>query len=538
MPDILTALLDTATRHPAAPAITGSDGQTLTYGEFRRRVLATARGLRAAGLVPGERVLFSVRPGPAGVVLAFGIVAAGAVVVFGDPGAAPELFAARFALAEPRWAAAEALLYAAALPGVRRVARRRGLLLPAYADLPVRHLYAGRRLPGVPRKALSARRLTTGPSIEDVHAAPDDDAVVVFTSGTTAAPRAVVHTRGSLGAALDTLAGACALKPGHTVHTDQLMLGLPALVSGAHWTMPRYGFSPAADPASFARGLAGASHAFCVPADLAALLDSVEQGRVAPPGVGTLLVGGAPVLPPLLRRAASVLPATTVLAVYGMTEILPISVATGAEKLAHRGDGDLVGAALPGLRARLDDLGRLVVAGPNLARGYLGAPPLTELVTGDLARLDEAGRIVLLGRATDMIIRGTVNIYPGLWEPALAALPGVAAAALIGVPDSIGDEWVVLAVVPDGPPGPTAPLPDHPLAATVTAAATRILDAGAQPDAVIVLGAFPTAGRSHKLDRPALRALVATQVPNGPEPAAQVRQRGRRRAGSGETRLG
>jgi acyl-CoA synthetase (AMP-forming)/AMP-acid ligase II len=508
--DLLTALLAACESGGDAPALTAPGAGTLSYRRLGGRVAATAAGLRAAGLADGDRVLFSVRPGPAGVVLALGIVAAGGTVVFADPGAGPRLFAARLALAAPRWAAAESLLYAAALPGVRALARRRGLLLPDYAALPVRHLHAGRRLPGVPRGALSADRLAAAPAAAlDPAPRPGAEALVVFTAGTTAEPRAVVHTRGSLGAGLTVLAGACALGPGDTVHTDQLMLGLPALVAGAHWTMPPYGFRPAADPARYAAGLAGASHSFCVPADAAAVLDAVEAGRVAAPaGLRCLLLGGAPVLPPLLRRARRLLPGTRVLAVYGMTEILPVAVVDAADKLAHDGDGDLVGAPLPGVRARIADGGELVVAGPNLCRGYLGGPPLGEHRTGDLARLD-AGRIVLVGRAKDMIIRGRTNIYPGLYEPTIAALPGVVQAALVGLPDEVGDERVVLAVVPAGAAGPPRRLPGHPVAASVAAALPAVMDAAALPDGVVAVAAIPVAGRTRKPDRAALRTLLA-----------------------------
>src|SRR5439155_17092814 len=119
---------------------------------------------------------------------------------------------------------------------------------------------------------------------------------------------------------------------------------------------------------------------------------------------------------PLLRRATNLLPGKEILSVYGMTEILPVAVTTAADKLAYQGDGDPVGLPLPGISVRVDQGGELHVTGPNLCRGYLGGEPLTEHATGDLARLDD-GRIVLVGRKKDMVIRGRANIYPGLYEP-------------------------------------------------------------------------------------------------------------------------
>ncbi|GGV03213.1 fatty-acyl-CoA synthase [Streptomyces albospinus] len=503
--DLLTALLDTADRRGDAAALTGPDGRTLGYRQFGRAVLSTAGRLREAGMAPGERVLFSVRPGPEGVVLALGVIAAGGTVVFADPGVGAELFAARRALAAPAWAAAESLLYAAARYG-RPLARRRGLLLPDYRRLGLRHIHAGRRLPGVPAGALSARRLAAGPApAVRPEPAPDQEALVVFTSGTTRAPKAVVHTRGSLGAGLAGCGHALRIGDGDVLHTDQMMMGIPALVAGAHWTMPPYGFAPATDPARFTRGLAGATHAFCVPADLPAVLGAVERGETElPASLRHLALGGAPVLPGLLRRAARVLPRVRFLAVYGMTEMVPVAVATGRQKLAHTGPGDLLGTPLPGVRLRTAPDGELLVSGPNLCRGYLGEPPMDEHATGDLARL-ENGRLVLLGRKKDMLIRGRTNIYPGLYEPAITSLPGVAEAVIVGVPDAYGDERVVLAVVPDRPRA----VPDS-LAAAVRAQLPAMIDTAALPDEVVVLDRIPVAGRSRKPDRAALRARLRT----------------------------
>ncbi|MCI2421761.1 acyl--CoA ligase [Saccharopolyspora sp. K220] len=501
MSDLLAQVLDAGRRHGSAPALTGPSGHTLTYADLLRQVAATADRLRGKGFRSGDRMLFSVRPGPAAVVLALGTVAAGGTVVFIDPGSGPELFASRLDLTRPAWAAAESLLYAASAPGPgRALARRRGVLLPDYSALPVRHVRSGPWLPGAPLRAVSAKALAkpTARSSPDWPAAEDQDAVVVFTAGTTSDPKAVVHTRGSLGAALEVLASRCSLAPGARVHTDQFLLGLPSLVAGAHWTMPRYGFSPTADLSSVASGLSTATHTFLVPADLATLLDAAERGDVAwPHSLRQVLLGAAPVLPPLLRRAQAALPGVEFLAVYGMTEILPIAVTSAADKLSYQGEGDLVGEPLPGVRARVAEDGELVVSGPNMCRGYLGQPPLTEHATGDLARIEDGG-IVLIGRKKDMILRGKTNVYPGLYEPSIAALPGVEAAAMVGVPDEIGDERIVLALVGTRPG----------LAESVRAALPQLIDAAALPDEVVVVEGLPVSGRTRKLDRNALRAMV------------------------------
>ncbi len=161
-----------------------------------------------------------------------------------------------------------------------------------------------------------------------------------------------------------------------------------------------------------------------------------------------VLLGSAPAPPAVLRRAIAAAPGVEVLSVYAMTEALPVAVASAPEKLPHPG-GDLLGASLPGVTVRTGEDGELFVGGPHLAHGYLGQAPLGEVATGDLGRIEPDGRIVLLGRRKDMVLRDGFDINPGLYEPDVAALPGVAEAAIGGPADpDTGDEEVVLAVVP------------------------------------------------------------------------------------------
>ena len=337
-----------------------------------------------------------------------------------------------------------------------------------------------------------------------------DEALIVFTSGTTAAPRAVVHTRGSLGAGLADVAAA-SMREGQRVVTDQLMVGIPALIAGAHWIMPAPGLDPGASPEKYLGLLPDAEVLFTPPAALDAILRLLDADpRRAPRGLETLILGGAPVLRPLLERAFARFPGVTIRAVYGMTEIVPVAIADGAEKLSRAdADGDYAGRLVPSVRARLDD-GELVVAGPGLASGYLGEPPLSEVRTGDLARLD-GDQLTLLGRKKDMFIRGTQNVYPGLYEPVIAGLPGVREAVMTGLPDAIGDDLIIVLVVPEEHP-PAALDAGHPLALAVTRALPGLIDAGVMPDAVFAAPPLPRSGRSRKVDRAAIARLVADQV--------------------------
>jgi acyl-CoA synthetase (AMP-forming)/AMP-acid ligase II len=514
---MLEAVLAATREHPARPAITDG-GRTLTYAELDERVERVATGLADAGMRPGDRVAFSVRPGLDAVVLALAICRAGGSVAFVDLGAGPELLAARLALAAPRWTAAESVLHLVSAPGLRRIARRRGIDLPAYrALLPgARHIVTGRRLPGAPRGALrldglarSALRRSRELPIPD----PGADALLIFTSGTTGTPKAVVHTLASLGAGLDDIRDGLGLTPGLEVLTDQLMIGIPALIAGAHWTLPPAGLDPGAAPERYLPLLERAQAVFCSPAGLDAILRLLDE-RQAPAGALSLIaLGGAPVLPPLIERALERFPEARIRCVYGMSEILPVAIADGAEKLRAVGEGDVVGRIATNVTARID-AGELVLSGPGLARAYLHELPaeLAEVRTGDLARIDAApdgDRLTLLGRKKDMLLRGTQNIYVGLYEPIIASLPGVEDAAMVGVPDAIGDDRVVVAVVPSGAPEGLLADPTHPLARKVATALPGLIDRGALPDLVVAIGALPRRGRMRKPDRAALVALVA-----------------------------
>ncbi|MFC4375263.1 class I adenylate-forming enzyme family protein [Nocardia halotolerans] len=501
--DFLDRLAAHAERIPDASALGIVGKRALTYRELAEVVGRVAHNLRVAGLRPGDRMLFSIRPGVCSVSLALGVIAAGATIVFVDPGVGPALFAKRVRLVEPRWAATESLLYAVSGP-LAGIGRRRGLALPRFGELDVEHIHSGIRLPGTPLRSTPLRRFTGAAPVSALpQGDPDADALIVFTSGTTEEPKAVVHTRASLSAGLSAMSGQTSLAPGAFLHTEQLMMGLPALMAGARWAMPRYPrFGTHIDPVRFTRDLRSATHAFYTPADLAVALDALETGAVpAPPQLRQVALGGAPVTASLLRRAQQSLPGTEFLAIYGMTEILPVAVASGAAKLAH--DGDLLGAPVRGVQARIADDGELVLAGPNLCRGYLGAPPLTEIATGDLARWD-GERLVLTGRKKDMMIRGKTNIYPGLYEPVITALDGVREAIMIGVPDEIGDERIVLAVVTA--PGATD------VAAMLRARLPKLIDTTAVPDEIVVVDRIPVHGRTSKPDRAALREMMRARL--------------------------
>ena len=232
-----------------------------------------------------------------------------------------------------------------------------------------------------------------------------------------------------------------------------------------------------------------------------------QHSRAFPDTLRQIVLGSGPVDRALLARLRPFLPSDTrVKSVYGLTEMVPVACVDMTEKLAWHSEGDLVGVPLPGSRVRIGEGGELSVAGDWLCGRYLGKEPLTEVATGDLARIDSEGRIVLLGRVKDMIIRGHYNIYPALYEGKIAEISGVARCALIGVWDEhLGDERVVLVLEPTAHATNPAQLKRR---VALALQADALVDTLALPDEIVVMP-LPESGRTHKIDRNALRRKLA-----------------------------
>lgn len=521
---LLDRLRSLAEADPHLPAVVRPRGRPLSRRELVERVDAAARGLRLAGFREGDRVLFAVSPGVDALVLVLAAHHLGGVLVPQDPGVADALFQARMELLAPRWVFAQGILLAPPGGVVARVLRRLGLHFAPLAELPgARFVRVGPAPPGAPAAIPLRRLLRDGARLpasagapERPHpvdqAGPDAEAFIVCTSGTTAAPRAVVHTRRSLAAVLASVEGALEAGPGDVVLARDLHLVLPALVTGAAALIPGgSGF----DPRRTRRMMEtrGVTHAFLVTGDCRRLLDHCRaRGRILTQTLRTLLVGAAPVPAPFLARLREILPpGASAWCVYGATELLPIARVALEEKVGWHGEGDLVGPPLPGVEARVREDGQLCVRGHALCRGYLGEPEIEEHASGDLARIDPAG-IVLLGRAREMIIRGDVNLYPALYEPLVEAIAGVRRAVLLGDFDpDLADERVVLVVEPEEGRDPDV-LRRH-VEAEVREGPRR-LDGAAQPDRIVVRN-LPESGRSRKVDRRGLQAELGLRPPPG-----------------------
>ncbi|MDB4949056.1 MAG: Malonyl CoA-acyl carrier protein transacylase, partial [Gemmatimonadetes bacterium] len=481
-----------ARRSPGAVALV-SGGRTVTYAGLDAHAEAIASRLRAAGVGPDARVGVCVERGPALVAALLGVWKAGGAYVPLDP---------RY----PR----ERLAYMAADAGLRALVAEdatRGLL----PDLAARVVVLGGRG--------AAEEDTRPAAVLPPHVSPDNLAYVIYTSGSTGRPKGVMVPHGAVAAFLSAMRRAPGMEAGAallavtTVGFDisVLELFLP-LTTGARVVLADR--ETAADGTRLRRLLeqSGATAMQATPATWRMLLD----GGWAPGPHLTLLSGGE-ALPPDVAGALTA-GGAALWNLYGPTETTVWSTLDRVE-----GGGPVtLGRAIKGTRALvLDGMlrpaargadGELFIGGAGVTRGYLGRPGLTAerfvpdafsprpgarmYRTGDGVRLRPDGRLDFLGRLDAQLkVRGH-RVEPGEVEAALAALPGVRQAVVVGRDDGDG-VGLVAYLVGDPPP-----------AAELRAGLRGILPEYMVPSAFVRIDALPlTAGG--KVDRRALPAPPA-----------------------------
>ncbi|KPI02260.1 o-succinylbenzoate--CoA ligase [Actinobacteria bacterium OK006] len=354
----------------------------------------------------------------------------------------------------------------------------------------------------------------------------DSVAVLLYTSGTTAEPKAaVLRHRHLLAYVLNTQEFASAEADDASLvavppyHVAGLMNLLTNLYSGR-----RIVYLQAFEPRQWLETVREEriTHALVVPTMLARIVAEVPGDDAGTPLLRSLAYGGARTPGPIVERALRIFPQTGFVNAYGLTETASSIAVLGpddhwqasvSDDPAVRDRLGSVGRALPGIeiQIRTDDdkpapageTGLVFVRGEQISGEYGGRSALDAagwFATRDRGRLDAEGYLFIEGRADDTIIRGGENIAPAEIEDVLLAHPGIAEAAVVGLPDPEWGQRIVAIVVGAGDP------------AEIRQWVKDRLRSSKTPDAIVFRAALPKTETGKLLRRTLLAELETTHA--------------------------
>lgn len=430
-----------AAREPAVPALVDKkSGRTRSFGELTRDLDETAAALRAAGIRPGDRVALFVATGIEFTTLVFASFQAGCVPVLIDPGMGAKNVLNCLREQEPR-----------ALVGIAKAHVLRLLARDAFRSVTASILVGGSFFPGA-RSLEKLKASVRRDGDTSVHpATTDDTAAILYTSGSTGAPKGVVYTHGMLAGQATAIRDMFGIRPGEVDVACFLPFGLFSVAMGMTAVFPDmdFRFPAKADPRKVLDALrpnhggAPAASAFASPALWEPFSHFLDRENIALPGLRRVLTAGAPVRPQLHERLLRHLPDGDVFTPYGATEALPVSFMGGRAILAETaaltraGRGTCVGTPVSGVEVKIlrvtdeplpsfadaeelprGETGEIVVRGPCVTRAYDtgSSPGRSERGTranalakiedhgtvwhrmGDVGFLDERGRLWFCGR--------------------------------------------------------------------------------------------------------------------------------------------
>jgi long-chain acyl-CoA synthetase len=435
----LSSVLDKAAAdHGERPAVR-LDNLVLSYAELRDAAGRAASLLSSLGIQPGDRVAVMLPNVPAFPIAFYGALGAGAIVVpmnpllksrevayyLGDSGA-KILFA---------WheVAAEAAKGAAGT----------GAQVLEVGEPDLHALLAGLR----PARSMADQ-------------ADDDDAVILYTSGTTGRPKGAELTHANLTrnaqlsavTMLDAGPGDVTMGCLPLFHVFGLTCGLNATIigGGTLTLLPRFDAGKALeiigrDKVTIFEG---------VPTMYAAMLHHPARATADTSSLRTCISGGA-AMPVEIMRGFEQTFGCVILEAYGLSETSPVASFNHPGRVRKPGS---IGTPMEGVEMRVVDTdggelpigeaGEIAIRGHNVMKGYWGKPDATaEAIpdgwfrTGDLAKVDDDRYFFIAGRQKDLIIRGGYNVYPREIEEALHEHHAVAEVAVIGIPHAdLGEE--------------------------------------------------------------------------------------------------
>jgi long-chain acyl-CoA synthetase len=418
-----------------------AEGRTLTYEALWAAVRGVASGLRGRGVDASVRVGFCLPNSAALIVGYYATWYAGGVVVPTNP------LATESELAQQLSDAGVSLVVGAAGGVGQAVA---GTLTLPFVD-------------AAAFRAMEHER----PIAPAVCRPVDDVAVLLYTGGTTGAPKGAMLTHRNIVANTLQFAtwyafehgdevAACAIPMFHSGGMSGVM-NVPLSAGATLLVFPRFAAAPVARTVERNR----VTRLFGVPTMFIALLNDPTARSADYASLRACRTNAAP-LPPTVKTAFDTLVGREVLIEgYGLTETSPL---THANPISRAKAGS-IGIPLPDTDARIVDLasgldvapgesGELVIQGPQVMRGYWNRPEATAeaivdgwLRTGDVATVDAEGYFAIVDRRKDMINTAGFKVWPREVEEALYAHPAVRLAAVVGVPDDYRGEAVKAFVV-------------------------------------------------------------------------------------------
>jgi acyl-CoA synthetase (AMP-forming)/AMP-acid ligase II len=466
-----------------------SQSATWSYSELASRVARVAGALRARGLRRGNRVALLAARNVNTVAGIFGVMAAGGVVCPVEPRLGAADLAARLASAEIDWLLAD------------------------------REYSSKATEVGASNTLLLEHALDAQPNVTYAELSSGDDALMLFTSGSTGAPKAVLLTHGNLLANAEGVAERTGVNP-----ADRLLHAMPLFHTNGINNQLIVPFARGATVSvlehfradSFFAEIARWRPTYItgVPTMYSRLLAFTPSPEVR--RLRFARCGAAPLSEELHRRIEAHLGVPLVTS-YGLSEATCTSVMNppNACRVGTVGpalQGQLVEIREPGsdrpLCAGQD--GEICISGATVMKGYVPEQAAADgpgivrgwLRTGDLGRFDSDGYLSITGRLKDIIIRGGENLSPGLIESALAAHPAVRSCAVVGAPDAdLGEVPIAFVVARE-----RGPLDERALRDQVEQRLSRIH----VPARFVTLVALPE-NAIGKIDRKALQVL-ATQL--------------------------
>ncbi|MEN2986974.1 class I adenylate-forming enzyme family protein [Tistrella sp. BH-R2-4] len=308
-----------------------------------------------------------------------------------------------------------------------------------------------------------------GPGDGPARIDPSTPFLIATTSGTSSAPKAFIRDHASWAesfrnsiAEFGVMPGERVLALGPLVHGLSLYATMEALAAGATAVlMQRFDAARAAEVASAER----ADVMVGVPTMFDTLAQGLEAAGSRISSVRAIVSAGAKLPPAMAAILRAALPRAEIQEYYGASELSFVT-------LARSGRGDppeSVGRAFHGVSLRIVDpdglplsageVGRIDVRSRMVSSGYiLGGEDGSGFLAldggwytvGDLGRLDDQGRLYILGRAGGMIITGGLNVYPGEVEAAVLSVPGIAEALVFGAPDPHWGQQVAVVLRGEG----------------------------------------------------------------------------------------